>query len=244
MTHRWLPPYDDWSARRTRGRHSTKLLCLAPAGDSPAPFARWPSEVHGVELCALRFPGDEEPAWWTRHTTIAAQAVDLAAELIDRAADADSFGLFGHGSAALIVYEVAAHLARCGTATPNRLFVSGCPSPHLARRRTPMPDSDELLERALTACLEWGGNPLPSLLEATERAMRAEALAMRVYEPPGSPWLATPIEAVSWNLAPSADEAAMAGWAAYGPAAAVALQGSQNAYMDAPDELLKLFAHV
>lgn len=240
MTHRWLAPLDGWPVRWESGRHSTKVLCLAPAGDSPVPFAHWPSEVHGVELWALQFPGHREPSWWTRHPTIAAQAVDLVAELLDRGIE--GFGLFGHGSAALIVYEAAAHLARCGATEPSRLFLSGCPAPHLARRHSPLPDSDALLERALAACLEAGGNPLPSLLEATERAMRAEAVALRAYEPPPSRWLATPMDAVSWDLAPAADRAAMAGWADFGPAEAVSLHGSQTTYIEGPDALFKLFA--
>lgn len=235
MRHSWLTSCDGWAG----SRRSTVVLCLAQAGQGPAPFARWPNQIDGVELCALRFPGDREPAWWAQHATIAAQAADLAAELADP--PAAQFALFGQGSSALIVYEAAGHLTRAAGPAPCRLFVSGCPAPNRARRRGPQPDTSQLEERALTTCLEYGGNPLPSLLWATVRAMTAEATAMLVYEPPAASWPTVPIDAVSWSRDPAADLPAMADWETYGPTELMTLEGSEHSYMHASNELLKLF---
>lgn len=238
MAYQWISRRDRRPHPRPGRRGSTVVLCLAQAGHGPAPFARWPQDVDGVELGTLSFPGDREPSWWTQHSTIAAQATHLADELADP--PAERFALFGEGSSALVVYEAAACLARSGGHPPSRLFLSGCPAPNRARRRAPRPDPDAIEEQALSAYVRYGGNPLPSLLDATVRAMTVEAVAMRTYKPPVAPWFATPIDAVSWSRDSEADRASMTDWASFGPTELVTLEGSRHTYTRAPSELLKM----
>jgi surfactin synthase thioesterase subunit len=237
MAYQWISPRDRPRPRPGR-RGSTVVLCLAQAGHRPAPFARWPDDVDGVELWTLSFPGDREPSWWTRHATIVAQATHLAAELSDP--PADRFALFGEGSSALIAYEAAANLTRSGGPAPSRLILSGCSAPSRARRRGPRPDTEAIEEQALTALLRYGGNPLPSLLDATVHAMTVESTAVLAYRPPAAPWFATPIDAVSWSRDPEADPASMTDWASFGPTELFTLEGSRHTYTRAPSELLKM----
>ena len=66
----------------------------------------------------------------TRISRIAASLNEALAPLLDR-----PFALFGHSAGALGVFELTRNLRRQGGPSPEWLFVSGHPAPHLAYRR-------------------------------------------------------------------------------------------------------------
>ena len=234
LSHRWL----DRTLQYYRG--GVDLFCLPRAGCGLNQFGRWPPTVGDITVRVLRFPGDYDPLWWAAYASFTAQASDLVADLGESLPG--RFALFGHGSSALVAYEAAAELARRGMTAPVRLIVSGSRPPQHARVAGPLPSDSALEEAALVACLEIGGNPLPSLVEASARALRAEAIASRAYEAPAPTWLSCPITAISWAQDSSADQAAMAAWAECGATTFVTLDGSRYRYAQAPPELLKIIA--
>jgi surfactin synthase thioesterase subunit len=87
----------------------------------------------GIEVCPLQPPGREnrlgEPPM-TRISQIAATLSEELAPLLDR-----PFALFGHSAGALSVFELARKLRRQGARSPDWLFTSGHPAPHLKYRR-------------------------------------------------------------------------------------------------------------
>lgn len=234
MEREWLA--DRWLTRALDRGAGVDLLCLPRAGFGLNQFGRWPRAAGGYEIRALRFPGDHDPLWWPAHASFAAQAADLVDDL--EVSLSGRFALFGHGSSALVAYEVAAELDRRGMAAPARLIVSGSEPPQHACARGPLPPDDLLEEEALMACLEIGGNPLPSLVELAVCALRAEALARQAYAVTEPARLGCPITALSWSHDVSAGPAAMAGWSQCGATTFATLEGSRYRYAQAPAELL------
>jgi surfactin synthase thioesterase subunit len=218
------------------------LYCLPGVGIGPAQFARWPRSVDGVEIRALQYPGDRDAAWWRRYPTIESRAVDLVDDLADRFDRA--FALFGHGGSALVAYEAAVEAGRRGLRAPAALLVSDCAAPRSKRLATLEPSDEHLSEQALIACLETGGNPLPSLVEAGVRALRAESAALGVYDPPPPVALDVPITVVTWLGSPDVDLDAAEGWAECGPVEFLTFEGSRYRYADAPPELLRRIASI
>lgn len=139
-----------WLAnRRANPAAPTRLYCFPHSGGSPGEYLRWTDRIAGVELWAVQYPGrgsrmDEEPVR------------DLDTLILRLSADADfdgRFGFFGHSLGALVAYETAHKLRELGHVTPQWLFVSAYPAPHLTvmQDREPLHLSSdaELAERLL-----------------------------------------------------------------------------------------------
>lgn len=125
-TSQWLAYRHEVPGARLR------LFCLGGGGASM--FGLWDLGLPaGVEVCPLQLPGREtrlgEPPM-TRISHLAASLSEALAPLLDR-----PFALFGHSAGALGVYELTRSLRRQGRRSPEWLFVSGHPAPHLAYRR-------------------------------------------------------------------------------------------------------------
>jgi surfactin synthase thioesterase subunit len=238
--YRWIPSTSWWPPYSEVPRHSTAVLCLAPAGHGRYPFARWPKSAGNVNLGALQFPGRHDAQWRREHATFEAQAADLVAEL--RIQPLHRFGFFAHGSSALIAYEAAVRLTQLGGPVPHRLIVSGCPAPNLARPDSPEPSDDELSVQALRMFSEFYTNPLPSLMEMSVLAMRAEAKALRAYDPEDAEPLSIPITAVCWQRDTDVGRDAMADWKRHGTVTEAELDGTQFSYSRAPGELMRILA--
>lgn len=170
-----------------------------------------------------------------------------AAELVSRLADhwVQDFALFGHESAALLGYEMAIELVRRGMRVPSRLFVSGCLPPQEIPSSVGLPlvepTDDELAERVLSAVVATGANPLPSVVAAGVRALRADAAMLRDYQIFEPTRLCCPLTTIWWSeqgIAPGA----LAGWSACGSAELVRLNGSRLSYATEPAELVSMIA--
>ena len=258
-TPRSRPGGSRWLTRRPSAWAQTVLYCVPTAGFGPDQYLGWPASARGIEVCPLRFPGDEEPSWWDKNPGLADRAADLAAELADamrarsgptgdpyadrcsprRPRGPQRYALFAHGASALIAYEAVAELERLGGPAPCRLFVSGCPAPHRARVDAAPPDERTMERAVLAACVETGGVPLASRLEASMRAASAEAKALAVYHPSAPTLSATPVTAIGWPRCPGSGYESMADWSDCASADFEALDGGEYEYVVNPAALLE-----
>lgn len=249
-----------WLTRQPSAWAQTVLCCLPTAGFGPDQYLGWPVSARGIEVCPLRFPGDEEPSWWDKNPGIADRAADLAAELADamrarpgppgdpypdryrcpppRARGPQRYALFAHGASALIAYEVVAELERLGGPAPCWLFVSGCPAPHRAPAGAAPPDERAIEHAVLAACVETGGVPLASRLEASMRAAVAEAKALAAYQPSAPRLSQTPVTAIAWSRSPVPGYDTMADWSDCASTDFEALDGGEYEYVVNPAPLL------
>lgn len=143
-----------WLIRRERRPDaSASLYCFAHAGGSPGEYVRWSDDLPGIEVLALQLPGRAsrmaEPSFTRMQPLV--EAI-VAAVTFDR-----PFALFGHSLGGLVAFEVARALRELGR-EPDRLFLSSCPPPPIARTGDPihsLPDAGLLAEIQR----RWG--PLP-----------------------------------------------------------------------------------
>lgn len=219
------------------------LVCVPTAGHGALQFDRWPDTVGPWRIHPVRYP-DRPPA---DGAAVRFGYPGRAAALISALGDvlAPGFGLFGHQGAALVAYEMAVALHRAGRPAPGWLFASGSPAPQRVRQ-VPVPSDgagaeDELAERALAAILATQGIPLPALVTAEVRALRADALARNAYRPVEPVRLPTPVTVLNWTDQGLAAEE-LAGWSACGAAELVSLPGGELDYTTVPAELLRVLA--
>jgi surfactin synthase thioesterase subunit len=209
------------------------VFCLPSAGNGDLQFDRWPDAIGRWHTCRLRLPDDSCDVG-----DFPSRAAALVSALTDVLVD--GFALFGHESAALLVYEMAVELDRRGMTPPLRLFVSGCPAPQYAHPGTEESD-DELTERVLAAVVATRGNPLPAVVAAGVRAARADVAALHEYNVTTPVGLRSPITAVGWS-AQDVDPTALAGWAACGEVEPVRLFGARLRYATDPADLVRIMA--
>ncbi|WBB51972.1 thioesterase domain-containing protein [Verrucosispora sp. WMMD573] len=234
-----------WLNQRTAPHVGTAtLICIPSAGNGDFQFDRWPDTVG--PWCVVRPPavadlGGDAPATHSAapaSSGLPERAAELVADLKRRGVE--KFALFGHEGAALLGYQVAVELARRGAPAPLRLFVSGCPAPqHLTGEAHAEPTDDELAERVLAGAVAMGTIPLPSILAAGVRALRAELTALRAYQVPHPVPLRCPLTAIRW-LDQGIEAEAVAGWSAYGDTDVVQLPGSGLSYATEPADLLRV----
>lgn len=215
------------------------LVCLPSAGNGDLQFDQWPDTIGPWRTCRLLTAEG--------HGYHPPELVGRVAELVSCLARhlIDEFALFGHESAALLSYEMAVELARRGMPVPNRLFVSGCAAPQdvpeYVNRVVTEPTEDELAERVLAAVVATGGTPLPSMITAGVRALRADAAMLRDYHVVSPVPLRCPVTTIWWSDQ-GVDPAALAGWSACGSAELVRLKGSRLSYATEPAELVRVIA--
>lgn len=233
MAHSWNAVLVRRGIRRAHPPDVVPLFCLPSAGNGDLQFDRWPDMIGQWHTCRIRLPDER------------CDAVDfpsLAAQLVSALTDVlvDRFALFGHESAALLVYEMAVELDRRGMTPPLRLFVSGSPAPQCAQAGVGESD-DELTERVLAAVVATHGNPLPTVVAAGVRAARADVAALHEYKVTTPVELRSPITAIGWS-AQDVATTALAGWAECGDVELVRLFGARLSYATDPAELVRIMA--
>ncbi|MEU7588188.1 thioesterase domain-containing protein [Micromonospora sp. NPDC049230] len=237
-----------WLDQRTAPHVGTAtLICIPSAGNGDFQFDRWPDTVG--PWCVVRPPVVGDLGGGAPGTRSAAQppsglperAAELVADLKRRGIE--KFALFGHEGAALLGYQVAVELDRQGAPAPLRLFISGCPAPQFLSRYAgeahTEPTDDELTERVLATAVAMGTIPLPSIVAAGARALRAELAALRAYQMPHPAPLRCPLTAIRW-LDQGIEAEVVAGWSAYGDTDLVQLPGSGLSYATEPADLLRV----
>jgi medium-chain acyl-[acyl-carrier-protein] hydrolase len=136
-----------------------------------------------TEVWAIASPG-REMRWGEK-------PIDDMTVLVDRLVDAlpldKPFAFFGHSLGALVSFEAARRLSAKGAPIPQRLFVSGCPAPHVSRRTDSRGRiSDKEMRREL---LSMGGTPSeildnPDILAAFMPVLLADFKLADEYVPP------------------------------------------------------------
>jgi medium-chain acyl-[acyl-carrier-protein] hydrolase len=121
---RWL------AIPRPRPGARARLILAPHAGGSPAWYAGWGDELPAeVELNVLHMPGRGSRHAETAVADFASLIATLAPMLAPRFGN--PYALYGHSLGSLIAFELARELVKQGGRPPARLFVSGCPAPHL-----------------------------------------------------------------------------------------------------------------
>lgn len=116
----------------------------------------------------------DPPKWDGAKPSIRAQADVLAQAIIDEAG-ALPFAFFGHGSGAILMYEVSQRLAQLGAPLPVHLFVSSAAAPDLYVT----PNAFLLGDDKLVDVLDVIGHPLAGELSQSARLRRELLPALR-----------------------------------------------------------------
>jgi medium-chain acyl-[acyl-carrier-protein] hydrolase len=188
--------------------HPIRLLALPYAGAAAtAVFREWRGQLAPVaDLHPLELPGrggriTEPPCRRLRQL-----ATDLA-EGLDGQLERP-FALLGHSLGALLAFEIARELRRCGAPLPVHLFVS-------SRRAPPIPESEEpihlLPDAALVEALQRRYDAIPEqvlqerdLMQLLLPVVRADFEMLETYEYAEEAPLECPITAVGGRDDPHA----------------------------------------
>ncbi len=195
-----------------------RLICLPHAGAGATSFHGWgaPLRAAGVELCAVQYPG--------RENRIAEPLIDSATRMIGALAEAwPTLGgeapcaLYGHSLGALLAFELAAELARRGSANaPRRLFLAARNPPEALPKMPPihqLPDDAFVREVAR----RYGNLPQeilaePEMLALVTPILRSDFKLVDTYAWSGAPPLDTPLTIFGGTRDPWTSEAELSGW--------------------------------
>lgn len=230
-----------WFLREPSAESGARLFCLPYSGCGASMYRKWPRFIGDIEVCPVQPPGRESRLREAPYATYEALADDLADVLLpylDR-----PFALFGHCGSALPGYETAVRLAARGYPDPTRLFVSSQVAPHDGPHGRFLEMSDaELSAEVEQLITELGGTPRPDLIELSLEILRADVEANKRYQPDAPVRLSCPITALGWNADVEVDYHAMGTWADCGETHFEVLDGPHYRFMEAPAELLDIFA--
>lgn len=191
-----------------------RLYCLAHAGGSALPYARWARWLPPtVRIEPLELPGHGSRLREPPRQRLA----DLLPELqrTVEAAGPAPFALFGHSFGALLGHALARRLEGSGT-PPVALLVAGRNGPTRPLSHRPI---HQLPHETFVAGLRrFGGLPealweQPELLRMYLPALRADLRMVETYTRPPGPALQVPISAFSGRQDVLTDPAGMVAWA-------------------------------
>ena len=169
--------------RNARGSPLARLFCFPYAGAGASVFRDWqPLLPDGINVIPVQLPGREtrflEPAFDQLQPLVS----ELAREL--RPSLDGVFAFFGHSVGALVAFELARELVRCGRTTPAHLFVSGAAAPHILTWKPVchMWSDSELIQQLvrISGLPQEVAND-PASLAALLPALRADLVAYQTY---------------------------------------------------------------
>jgi medium-chain acyl-[acyl-carrier-protein] hydrolase len=208
----WLPLYEPSAGAVTR------LVCFPHAGGSAQAYGSWQQHLGpDCEVCAVQPPGR-----WNRYRE--PKVSDLA-ELVDSVVESfgenigKSFALFGHSVGALVAFEFARALRRCGLPGPRRLFVSGRRAPHV---QVDEPLVRTLSDHELIALVSgrFGAIPEqllndPGMLDVVIPILRSDLQLDQEYAYASEPPLACPISVFGGASDRTTSQASLEAWHAH-----------------------------
>jgi medium-chain acyl-[acyl-carrier-protein] hydrolase len=124
-----------WFQRFGSARHPRmRLFCFPYAGGFASLFGGWAAGLPAdIEVRGVQLPGRPPRMKEAPYTRLAPLIGALAQQITPLTGI--PFAFFGHSLGGLVAYTLARELHRRGGACPSRLFISGCPAPHLRRTR-------------------------------------------------------------------------------------------------------------
>jgi medium-chain acyl-[acyl-carrier-protein] hydrolase len=198
-----------------------RLFCFPYAGGGTLAFRGWAEQLPGwVEICPVQLPGREhrtrEPALRSVPAIVEAAAESLLPHF-DK-----PFAFFGHSMGALIGFDLARLLWERHGIAPVRLFVSGCPAPHLKRKRPPSYDLPE--SEFVNKLRALNGTPRelldnPDLMCVLLPLLRADFEASETYSYNAGAPLECPISAFGGTADPEAERRDIREWCEHTTAA-------------------------
>jgi len=230
-----------WLLRQPGPESAARLFALPYSGCGASMYRRWPRTVGGMEICPVQPPGRESRIRETpfeRYDELADAMIDALAPYLDR-----PFGFFGHCGSALAAYETAVRLTARGGPLPACVFVSSQVAPQRGPYGSYLTMNDEQLAEELCRLIRhMGGEPIPDLVELCLGVMRADVRANAVYHVPSPTPLSCRLTVLGWaddtNVRPELTE----GWEECGPATYRLLPGDHFRFLEAPPELMDVFA--
>ncbi|MDB5033195.1 MAG: putative thioesterase [Chlorobi bacterium] len=117
-------------SRREQIQSRMRLFCFPYAGGGASIYQTWQDMVpKEVLICPIQLPGRQTRLMELPYARLA----DLvAAIVVADLFDSRPFALFGHSMGALIAFELARELRRCGKPMPAALYIAACCAPQHA----------------------------------------------------------------------------------------------------------------
>jgi medium-chain acyl-[acyl-carrier-protein] hydrolase len=136
-SNRWIV------AAESRPEAKIRLFCFSHAGAGTAAYRGWgrAAQPH-LEVCTIQLPGRENRLREAPVTSLA-ELVQPLADSIQSASDRP-FAFFGHSLGAIVAFETARQIRRCGGQLPMALFVSASRAPQLPWPHPPVQHLDDL----------------------------------------------------------------------------------------------------
>jgi surfactin synthase thioesterase subunit len=196
-------------------RAPLRLFCFPFAGGSTTTFSRWAELLRDkVTVCSIELPshraGSGRPPLSDFDALASALADDLEPHLGGR------FAFFGHSMGALLAFEIARKLQARG-ASPEVLFVSGEPAPHLSTGSEGSArelDDDALVHELITRGV-LPANIDRDLLSESLPVLRADLRTCASYVFNKGPRLRCPIASFCGASDPLASKEQVSAWAAH-----------------------------
>jgi medium-chain acyl-[acyl-carrier-protein] hydrolase len=195
---------------------AVRLVCLPYAGGGAGAYRDWANHLpENIGVLAAQPPGRENrfhepPIDWL--PTYVEQLRDALSPLLDR-----PYAVFGHSIGARLGFELCRLLRRDGTPPPVRLYLSGCPAPHLPGPppRWNLPD-----EAFIEELRGLNGTPpelfeSPGLLALFLPMLRADFGLVERYPHRDEAALPVPIRTFAGRSDPEAEPASVTEWAAH-----------------------------
>ena len=103
-----------------------RLYCFPYAGGNAAVFRNWASQLPGIELLAVQYPGRA-----SRFSEPLIDSMECMLEALEEALPLEEkpFAFFGHSMGASIAFELTRRLQETGRPLPSQLIVSGRRAP-------------------------------------------------------------------------------------------------------------------
>ncbi|MFF6918540.1 alpha/beta fold hydrolase [Streptomyces sp. NPDC012466] len=194
-----------------------RLFCLPYLGASAGVYRPWGHLLQPhITVTPLELPGHgsrrgEEPS---RHVEpLLRDLMPTVARLCDR-----PFALYGHGFGALLAYEIAARLEWDHELVAERLYVSGCPAPHLPARGEPLghlPDEEFLLRARRHPAVHPDVLGEANLARLQLPLLRAGFTLAETYEEGLDTTVHAPVTAMAGREDPTVRGADLNGWRGY-----------------------------
>ncbi|MFE4830195.1 thioesterase II family protein [Streptomyces sp. NPDC056672] len=205
MDSKWFRRYDRTGSGDTRtgsGDARTgsgdadrpRLICFPHAGGAASAYAGLSRLLAPhLDVFAVQYPGRQD----RRHETPERGITPLAGRIAQRLIEGTTgpYALFGHSMGALVAYETARALQRCGAPGPLRLLLSGRGAPGGAANPHDRLDGDGAI---LAAVRRLGGTDAtvlddPELVAMALPPLRADYGALASYRWTPDPVLNTPV---------------------------------------------------